>query len=161
DGKAEERPLLSLEEIAHNKQAIVDQYHRVFGDHDFKIVDNYDWFKDMNYLTFLRDVGKHVPLRQMLARDFIETRLGEDNAGISYPEFSYVLIQGYDFLHLYENHGVTLQVCGSDQWGNSIAGVDLIRRKTGGEAHVYSTPLIVNKTTGVKFGKSEAGAIWL
>jgi tyrosyl-tRNA synthetase len=161
DGKAEERNLKSLEDIAHNKAAIVAQYHQLFGGQDLKIVDNYDWFADMRYLEFLRDVGKHVPLRQMLARDFVQARLGEDGAGISYAEFSYVLIQAYDFLRLYEDQGVTLQVCGSDQWGNSIAGVDLIRRKTGGEAHVYSVPLIVNKSTGRKFGKSEDGAIWL
>jgi tyrosyl-tRNA synthetase len=161
DGKPDERSLKSQEEIEHNKQAITSQYKQIFGDHDFKLVDNYDWFKDMNYLQFLRDVGKNVPMRQMLARDFVQTRLSEHGSGISYAEFSYVLIQAYDFLKLYENEGVTLQVCGSDQWGNSIAGVDLIRRKTGGEAHVYSVPLIVNRSTGRKFGKSEEGAIWL
>ncbi|MGZ6004999.1 MAG: tyrosine--tRNA ligase [Candidatus Saccharimonadales bacterium] len=161
DGKADERTLKSQEEIESNKNAIVAQYRQVFGEHAFDLVDNYDWFKDMNYLQFLRDVGKHVPMRQMLARDFVQTRLGEEGSGISYAEFSYVLIQAYDFLWLYENRGVRLQVCGSDQWGNSIAGVDLIRRKTGGEAHVYSVPLIVNKSTGRKFGKSEEGAVWL
>lgn len=161
DGKSQERSLKSLDEIAHNKAAIVAQYHQIFGNPDLKIVDNYDWFKAVHYLDFLRDVGKHVPLRQMLARDFVGTRLGEDGSGISYAEFSYVLIQAYDFLQLYENEQVTLQVCGSDQWGNSIAGVDLIRRKTGGEAHVYSVPLIINQATGQKFGKSEDGAIWL
>jgi tyrosyl-tRNA synthetase len=161
DGKADERALKPPEEIARNKAAITAQYRQLFGRHDLKIVDNYDWFKGMNYLDFLRDVGKHVPTRQMLARDFVQSRLGEQGAGISYAEFSYVLIQAYDFLQLYKDHGVTLQVCGSDQWGNSIAGVDLIRRKTGGEAHVFSAPLVVDKTTGEKFGKSEAGAIWL
>jgi len=161
DGKSEERSLKSLEEIEHNKAAIVAQYHQIFGTSEVKLVDNYDWFKDMRYLEFLRDVGKHVPMRQMLGREFVQTRLGEHGAGISYAEFSYVLIQAYDFLHLYEEHGVQLQVCGSDQWGNSIAGVDLIRRKTGGEAHVYSVPLIINKSTGKKFGKSETGAVWL
>jgi len=125
------------------------------------LVDNYDWFKDINYLDFLRNVGKHVPLSQMLGRDFVQARLGEDGAGISYAEFSYSLIQGYDFVHLYREHGVTLQVCGADQWGNSITGVDLIRRLEGAEAHVYSTPLVINKATGVKFGKSEGGAVWL
>lgn len=115
----------------------------------------------MGYLQFLRDVGKHVPMRQMLGRDFVQTRLGEGGAGISYAEFSYVLIQAYDFLQLFKDRGVTLQLCGSDQWGNSIAGVDLIRRITGQETHVWSTPLVVNKTTGVKFGKSEEGAVWL
>jgi len=161
DGKKQERDLLSLEDIARNKQAISAQYRTIFADKEFKIVDNYEWFKDFGYLNFLRDVGKHVPMRQMLGRDFVQSRLGEDGAGISYAEFSYSLIQGYDFLHLFRAHGVTLQVCGADQWGNSITGVDLIRRIEGAEAHVYSTPLVVNKTTGVKFGKSEAGAIWL
>jgi tyrosyl-tRNA synthetase len=161
DGKSDERGLKSVEEIARNKQAIAVQYRQLFGEHEFELVDNYDWFKDMRYLDFLRDIGKHVPMRQMLQRDFVQSRLGEDTGGISYAEFSYVLIQAYDFLRLYEDRGVRLQVCGSDQWGNSVAGVDLIRRKTGGEAHVYSVPLIVNKTTGVKFGKSEQGAIWL
>jgi len=161
DGKADERNLKSLDEIAANKTAIAEQYRRVFDGQDFEIVDNYDWFKDMNYLTFLRDIGKHVPMRQMLGREFVQSRLGEEGAGISYAEFSYALIQGYDFLHLHRDKGVTLQVAGADQWGNSIAGVELIRRITGGEAHVWTGPLVVNKTTGVKFGKSESGAVWL
>jgi tyrosyl-tRNA synthetase len=161
DGKNDERGLKSPDEITHNKEAITAQYRQLFGGQDFTVVDNYEWFQNMNYLDFLRDVGKHVPTRQMLARDFVQTRLGEQGSGISYAEFSYVLIQAYDFLHLYQENGVTLQVCGSDQWGNSIAGVDLIRRKTGGEAHVYSVPLILDKATGNKFGKSEDGAIWL
>lgn len=161
DGKSSERTLKPLEEIQANKDGIVAQYKTVFNDLSFDIVDNYDWFKDMGYLQFLREVGKHVPMRQMLGRDFVQTRLQEGGAGISYAEFSYVLIQGYDFLNLYKNHDVTLQLCGSDQWGNSIAGVDLIRRIVGGEAHVWSTPLVINKTTGQKFGKSESGAIWL
>ena len=161
DGKKQERDLLSLEDIARNKAAISEQYRRVFVGQDFEIVDNYDWFKEIGYLQFLRDVGKFVPMRQMLGRDFVQSRLGEEGAGISYAEFSYSLIQGYDFLHLFRQHGVTLQVCGADQWGNSVTGVDLIRRIEGKEAHVYSTPLIVNKATGIKFGKSEAGAVWL
>jgi tyrosyl-tRNA synthetase len=161
DGKSEERELKSLEEIAVNKTGISEQYSQIFAGMHFDVVDNYDWFKDMNYLTFLREVGKHVPLRQMMSRDFVQSRLGESGAGISYAEFSYSLIQGYDFLHLHKEHGVSLQLCGADQWGNSIAGVDLIRRKTGDEAHVWSCPLIINKATGIKFGKSEDGAIWL
>ena len=161
DGKSEERELKSLEEIAVNKAGISEQYSQIFAGMHFDVVDNYDWFKDMNYLTFLRDIGKHVPLRQMMSRDFVQSRLGESGAGISYAEFSYSLIQGYDFLHLHKEHGVILQLCGADQWGNSIAGVDLIRRKTGDEAHVWSCPLIINKATGIKFGKSEDGAIWL
>jgi tyrosyl-tRNA synthetase len=161
DGKSEERSLKSLDEIADNKEGIVAQYERLFTGKPFTVVDNYDWFKDMNYLTFLRDVGKHVPMRQMLGREFVQSRLGENGSGISYAEFSYSLIQGYDFLHLFQEHGVTLQVCGADQWGNCIAGVDLIRRVTGNEAHIWSTPLIINKATGVKFGKTEGGAVWL
>ncbi len=161
DGKADERHLQTLDEIAHNKQAIAAQYAHVFAGESFTLVDNYDWFKDINYLDFLRLIGKNVPLSQMLGRDFVQSRIGEDGTGISYAEFSYSLIQGYDFLHLSREFGVSLQVCGADQWGNSIAGVDLIRRLDATEAHVYSTPLIIDKTTGVKFGKSEAGAIWL
>lgn len=161
DGKAQERDLKSVEEVAKNKKGLADQYKRIFDGQDFKLVDNYDWFKDIGYLEFLRDVGKHVPMRVMLNREFVESRLKEDGAGISYAEFSYSLIQGYDYLHLFEKHGVTLQLAGSDQWGNSVAGVDLIRRKTGEETHVWTFPLIINKETGVKFGKSEAGAIWL
>lgn len=161
DGKADERNLKTLDEIALNKAAIASQYKQVFSGQDFTVVDNYDWFKDINYLDFLRTVGKHVPLSQMLGRDFVQNRIGEGGSGISYAEFSYALIQGYDFVHLFREYGVTLQLCGADQWGNSIAGVDLIRRLEGKEAHVYSTPLVINKTTGVKFGKSEGGAIWL
>jgi tyrosyl-tRNA synthetase len=161
DGKADERNLKTLEEIAKNKAGIAEQYRTVFADKEFTVVDNYDWFSKMNYLDFLREVGKNVPMSQMLGRDFVKARLGEDGSGISYAEFSYSLIQGYDFVHLYREHGVTLQVCGADQWGNSITGVDLLRRMEGVEAHVYSTPLVINKATGVKFGKSEGGAIWL
>ena len=161
DGKAEERELKDLDEIAVNKTALIEQYRRLFVGTDFDIVDNYDWFKGMGYLQFLREVGKHVPLRQMIGRDFVQARLGEDGSGISYAEFSYSLIQGYDFLHLFREHGVTLQVAASDQWGNSIAGVELIRRVTGKEAHIWTAPLVVNKATGVKFGKTEDGAVWL
>ena len=161
DGKKDERNLLTLEDIAFNKSSIAKQYQTVFAGQDFSVVDNYDWFKDIHYIDFLRTIGKNVPLSQMLGRDFVQSRIGDDGAGISYAEFSYSLIQGYDFLHLYKEHGVTLQVCGADQWGNSLAGVDLIRRVEGAEAHVYSTPLVINKSTGVKFGKSEGGAIWL
>lgn len=161
DGKKDERGLKALDEIATNKAAIVAQYQQVFADHAFEVVDNYDWFKEMNYLTFLREVGKHVPLSQMLGRDFIQARLGEGGSGISYAEFSYSLIQGYDFLHLYREKNVTLQLAGADQWGNSISGVQLIRRLEGVDAHVWTTPLVVNKSTGQKFGKSEDGAVWL
>lgn len=161
DGKAVERDLLTLEQLDINKKGIAKQYETVFSGQDFTLVDNYDWFKDMNYLDFLRNIGKHVPMRQMLGREFVQSRLSENGAGISYAEFSYSLIQGYDFVHLYREHGVTLQLCGADQWGNSIAGVDLIRRIEGAEVDVWSAPLIINKATGKKFGKTEDGAVWL
>lgn len=161
DGKATERDLKSAEEVNRNKTAIAAQYDSIFAGHEFDKVDNYDWFKDINYLQFLRDIGKNVPLSQMLGRDFIQSRLGEGGAGISYAEFSYALIQGYDFLHLYREKGITLQIAGADQWGNSVTGVQLIRRIESVEAHVYTAPLIINKATGKKFGKSEEGAVWL
>ena len=161
DGKKQERDLLTKEEIERNKAAIVDQYKAIFAGKDFEIVDNYDWFKDINYLEFLRDIGKHAPMTQMLDRDFIKTRIGEGGDGISYAEFSYALIQGYDFLHLYRQKQATMQLSGADQWGNCITGVQLIRRLEKGEAHVFTTPLIINKQTGNKFGKTEAGAVWL
>lgn len=161
DGKTEERNLQTLEQVAINKAGIAQQYKQIFAGQEFEIVDNYDWFKGLGYLEFLRDVGKHVPMRMMLGREFVQSRLGTDGAGISYAEFSYSLIQGYDFLHLFKDKNATLQLCGADQWGNSVAGVDLIRRIAGGEAHVWSTPLIINKATGKKFGKSEDGTVWL
>lgn len=161
DGKKQERDLKSLDEIAHNKDAIARQYQTIFAGKDFEIVDNYDWFKDLGYLQFLRDIGKHVSLTQMLDRDFVQNRIGEGGEGISYAEFSYSLIQGYDFLHLYRERDATLQVAGADQWGNSIAGVQLIRRLEGATSHVFTAPLIIDKKTGVKFGKSEGNAVWL
>ncbi len=161
DGKAQERDLKTPEIVNTNKAGIAGQFETLLSGQTFSMVDNYDWFKDMNYLEFLRTVGKHVPMSQMLSREFVQSRLGEGGSGISYAEFSYSLIQGYDFLHLHTEHDVSLQICGADQWGNCIAGVDLIRRVTGNETNVLSAPLIVNKSTGVKFGKSEAGAIWL
>jgi len=161
DGKKQERDLKTLDEIAKNKATIAEQYKTVFAGQSFDVVDNYDWFKDINYLDFLREVGKNAPMTQMLDRDFIKSRIGEGGEGISYAEFSYALIQGYDFLHLFREKGATLQVAGADQWGNSITGVQLIRRLEGAEAHVFTAPLVVNKQTGVKFGKSEGGAIWL
>lgn len=161
DGKSNERNLKTIDEISNNKQAIIEQFHKLFSEFNYVIVDNYDWFKDFNYLNFLRDVGRYVPLNQMLGRDFVQKRLDSDGHGISYAEFSYALIQAYDFVHLSRKYGVSLQLCGGDQWGNSIAGVDLVRRLDSKEVHIYSTPLIINKSTGVKFGKSEGGAIWL
>ncbi|MBP9738819.1 tyrosine--tRNA ligase [Candidatus Saccharibacteria bacterium] len=161
DGKKQERDLKELEEIDRNVAGLTAQYKTVFAGQDFETVNNHDWFKDINYVDFLRTIGKHLSMTQLLDREFVQSRIGEGAAGLSYAEFSYSLIQGYDFLHLYREKGATLQVCGADQWGNSLAGVEIIRKLDGGEAHVYSTPLIVNKSTGVKFGKSEEGAIWL
>ena len=161
DGKKQERDLKTIEEIDKNIAGITAQYKTVFAGQSFEIVNNYDWFKDIGYMDFLRNVGKHLSMTQLLDREFVQSRIGEGGAGISYAEFSYSLIQGYDFLHLFREKGVTLQVCGADQWGNSLAGVEMIRKLEGGEAHVYSTPLVINKATGVKFGKSEGGAVWL
>lgn len=161
DGKDEERDLKSLQEITENKKGIAAEYKTIFAGLPFTLVDNYDWFKSIGYLSFLRDIGKHFSMTQLLQRDFVQSRIGKGGKGISYAEFSYSLIQGYDFLHLHRTQGVTLQVCGADQWGNSLSGVELIRKLQGAEAHVWSAPLVLNKTTGKKFGKSEAGAIWL
>lgn len=161
DGKASERDILSTIEVENNKINIKAQYERLFAGQNYQIVDNFDWFKDMKYLDFLRDIGKFVPLSSMLARDFVKARLGNNGSGISYAEFSYSLIQGYDFLHLYKNFGVDLQLCGVDQTGNVLAGIDLIRKKESAEAHLFAMPLMINKLTGIKFGKTESGAIWL
>lgn len=161
DGKKQERDLKTREIIDENVRGITEQYKRIFDGLEFEIVDNYDWFKDIGYMDFLRDIGKHVSLTQMLDRDFVKERIGEGGTGISYAEFSYSLIQGYDFLHLFREKNATLQIAGADQWGNSIAGAQLIRRIEGGEGHVFTTPLVINRQTGVKFGKSEGGAVWL
>ena len=125
------------------------------------MVDNYDWFKDMKYLDFLREVGKAFSMTQLLDRQFVQSRIGEGGSGISYAEFSYTLIQGYDFLHLYREYGVSLQLCGADQYGNCTSGIHLIKRLEDGQADVWSTPLIIDPVTGRKFGKSEGNAIWL
>lgn len=161
DGKKQERDTRDPEMVAQNVESLVKQFKQLFSDKDFEVVDNYDWFKSLSYLEFLREVGKNVSMTQLLSRDFLQARIGEGGSGISYAEFSYALIQGYDFLHLFREKGATLQVAGADQWGNSVTGVDLIRKLEGGEAHVVTTPLVVNKQTGVKFGKSEGGAVWL
>ena len=161
DGRKDEREIRNADTVAHNVECISAQYRRVFEGRDFHLVNNADWFRNINYIDFLYKVGKHMSMTQLLDREFVQARIGEGGSGISYAEFSYSLIQGYDFLHLFREHGVTLQVCGADQWGNSTTGVSLIRKLEGGEAHVYSVPLVINKATGRKFGKSEGGAIWL
>ena len=161
DGRKDEREIRNADTVAHNVECISAQYRRVFEGRDFHLVDNADWFRNINYVDFLYKVGKHMSMTQLLDREFVQARIGEGGSGISYAEFSYSLMQGYDFLHLFREYGVTLQVCGADQWGNSTTGVSLIRKLEGGEAHVYSVPLVINKATGRKFGKSEGGAIWL
>jgi tyrosyl-tRNA synthetase len=140
---------------------VAEQVKRIFAGNDFEMVNNYDWFKDLKYLEFLRDVGKHYSMTELLQRDYIAARLGEGSAGISYAEFSYSLIQGYDYWWLFKNKGVELQIGGSDQWGNMLSGAPLIRKKEGKEVHALSMPLTINKATGKKFGKSEEGAVWL
>ena len=127
------------------------------GDNAATMVNNYDWTASLSTIDFLRDIGKHFPVNRMLARDVVKSRL---EAGISYTEFSYVLLQSLDFLNLYRDHGVTLQFGGSDQWGNLTAGVELIRRADGGHAHAIATPLMT-KADGTKYGKTEGGALWL
>lgn len=166
-----ERDLKSLEEIEHNKKCIREQIERVINAGDgnakdkitpgLKMVDNYDWFKDMHYLDFLREVGKVFSMTQLLDREFVQNRIGEGGSGISYAEFSYSLIQGYDFLYLYRTYGVTMQLCGVDQFGNCSSGIHLIKRLENGSADVWSTPLVIDPVTGRKFGKSEGNAIWL
>ena len=165
-----ERDLKSLEEVEHNKKCIKSQIERVFNNYmeltgsnssDLTMVDNYDWFKNINYLDFLRTIGKAFSMTQLLDRKFIQNRIGEGGSGISYAEFSYTLIQGYDFYHLYKEHGVALQLCGADQFGNCSSGIHLIKRLENAEADVWSTPLVIDPVSGRKFGKSEGNAIWL
>ena len=160
-GKTEERELKTYQEIEHNVASIKRQVSQLFNGEEFTLVNNRDWFQDMGFLEFLRDAGKHFSMTELIQREFISERMGEGGSGISFAEFSYTLIQGYDFRHLHMHHGVELQIGGSDQWGNLLSGVTLIRKKDGAEAHAFSMPLVINKTTGKKFGKSEAGAVWL
>ena len=156
-----ERELKPLEEVEHNKKCIGEQIARVVKADNLTMVDNLDWFRDMRYLDFLREVGKAFSMTQLLDRQFVQNRIGEGGSGISYAEFSYTLIQGYDFLHLYRQYGVGLQLCGADQYGNCTSGIHLIKRLEDADADVWSTPLIIDPVTGRKFGKSEGNAIWL
>lgn len=156
-----ERELKPLSEVEHNKQCIAAQLQRIIQADNLKLVDNYDWFKDINYLSFLREVGKAFSMTQLLDRQFIQSRIGEGGSGISYAEFSYTLIQGYDFLHLYRTYGIDLQLCGADQYGNCTSGIHLIKRLENASADVWSTPLVIDPASGRKFGKSEGNAIWL
>lgn len=156
-----ERDLKTLDEIEHNKACIKSQIERIIKSDNVTMVDNYDWFKNINYLDFLREVGKAFSMTQLLDRQFVQNRIGDGGSGISYAEFSYTLIQGYDFLHLFREHGVSLQLCGADQYGNCTSGIHLIKRLENADADVWSTPLIIDPVTGRKFGKSEGNAVWL
>lgn len=160
-GKDEERSLVPRSVIQANVRGIAKQVSRLLNGGKITLVDNYDWFKDIGYLDFLREVGKNYSMTELLQRQYISDRLGEGGSGISYAEFSYSLIQGYDYWHLSNKFGVELQIGGSDQWGNMLSGVPLIRKKEAREVHALSIPLVIDKSTGKKFGKSEAGAIWL
>jgi tyrosyl-tRNA synthetase len=161
-GKSEERNLLSAETLRHNQESIKKQLSR-FLDFDTdnpnkaELVNNYDWMSAFGFLEFIRDVGKHISINYMMAKDSVKKRL---ETGISFTEFSYQLVQGYDFLYLYEKKNCKLQMGGSDQWGNITTGIELIRRKLGGEAFALTCPLIT-KADGGKFGKTEKGNIWL
>lgn len=162
-GKDAERQLLSLERIEQNvagQRSIFERLLDFGGPNAARILNNADWLKHLGYLEMLRDVGKYFSINMMIQKDSVRDRLQNREQGISYTEFSYMLLQAYDFLHLWEEHGVTLQVCGSDQWGNVVGGIDLIRRKHQAEAFGLTAPL-VTKADGGKFGKTEAGAIWL
>ncbi len=160
-GKNAERNLLSLEDIQYNLDCQKEQLEKFLsfdcGQNSAEILNNYDWFKEFSFLDFIRDVGKHISVNYMLAKDSVKNRL---ESGMSFTEFSYQLIQGYDFYWLWKNKEVKLQLGGSDQWGNIVTGTELIRRKEGGEAFALTTHLI-KKADGSKFGKSESGNVWL
>ncbi|MBR2659041.1 tyrosine--tRNA ligase [Candidatus Saccharibacteria bacterium] len=156
-----ERDLKTLDEVNHNKKCIKEQIEKIVSAKDVVMVDNLDWFSKINYLDFLREVGKAFSMTQLLDRQFVQKRIGEGGSGISYAEFSYTLIQGYDFLHLYREYGIKLQLCGADQYGNCTSGIHLIKRLEDATADVWSTPLVIDPVTGRKFGKSEGNAIWL
>ncbi len=165
-GKSEERNLLDEQTLRHNQECIKKQLAKFL---DFEsdspnaaeLVNNYDWMKDFTFLDFIRDIGKHITVNYMMAKDSVKSRLGEDaKMGMSFTEFTYQLVQGTDFLHLYQEKNCKLQMGGSDQWGNITTGTELIRRKVGGEAFALTCPLIT-KADGGKFGKTESGNVWL
>jgi tyrosyl-tRNA synthetase len=158
-GKTEERKLLSVEELERNVAGVRCVIERFLGE-GAVVVNNYDWFSKLSALDYLRDVGKQFSVNMMLAKESVRARLEDREHGISYTEFSYMLIQAYDFLELYKSHGCKLQIGGSDQWGNITAGIDLIRRKVSAEAFGLTLPLITT-SAGSKFGKTEKGAVWL
>ncbi|NAY92032.1 tyrosine--tRNA ligase [Muricauda sp. JGD-17] len=165
-GKSQERNLLDEKTLRHNQEAIKEQLSR-FLDFDSNepnaavLVNNYDWMKDFSFLDFIRDVGKHITVNYMMAKDSVKKRLMSDaKEGMSFTEFTYQLVQGYDFLYLYQHHDCTLQMGGSDQWGNITTGTELIRRIGGGKGFALTCPLIT-KADGTKFGKTEGGNVWL
>ena len=162
-GKNAERNLLNEETLNHNVNCIHAQLEKFLnfnsGANSAVMVNNYDWFKHFNFLAFIRDVGKHITVNYMMAKDSVKRRLEGDN-GLSFTEFTYQLVQGYDFYYLWKNHGIKIQMGGSDQWGNIVTGTELIRRKDSGEAFALTTQLI-KKSDGTKFGKTESGAVWL
>lgn len=159
-GKSSERNLLDEETLNHNLSCVKKQLESFLsfeGENAAEVVNNYDWFKEFNFLDFIRDVGKHITVNYMMAKDSVKSRL---ETGLSFTEFTYQLVQGYDFYHLWKHKNAKLQLGGSDQWGNIVTGTELIRRKAQGEAFAMTTPLIT-KADGSKFGKSEGGNIWL
>lgn len=165
-GKSEERNLLDEETIRRNQEAIKKQLSRFLDFQTEKpnraiMVNNYDWMKEYSFLGFIRDIGKHITVNYMMSKDSVKKRIGSDaKEGMSFTEFSYQLVQGTDFLHLFNNNNCRLQMGGSDQWGNIVTGTELIRRKAGGEAYALTCPLIT-KSDGSKFGKTESGNVWL
>ena len=165
-GKSNERNLLDEEALRHNQNAIKEQLSRFLdfnsgADNAAVLVNNYDWMKDFSFLEFIRSVGKHITVNYMMSKDSVKKRLnGEFQEGMSFTEFCYQLMQGYDFLHLFRSNQITLQMGGSDQWGNITTGTELIRRMAGDKAYALTCPLIT-KADGTKFGKSEGGNIWL
>lgn len=160
-GKDKERQLQDEKTIAKNVENAVEEIKKVFNQKDLKVVNNLEWTKNMTVIEYLRDIGKHFSMTPLVQRDYIAKRIGDNNAGISYAEFSYTILQGMDYLHLFDKYGVSLQLGGSDQWGNCLSGVELIRKTRGKTVDAITLPLIINKSTGKKFGKSEDGAVWL
>ncbi|MGY8931321.1 MAG: tyrosine--tRNA ligase [Flavobacteriales bacterium] len=160
-GKSKERNLLDKETLDHNLECIKNQLEKFLdfncGDNSAEVVNNYEWFKNLNFLSFIRDIGKHISINYMIAKDSVKSRL---DTGMSFTEFTYQLVQGYDFYWLWKNKNCKVQLGGSDQWGNIVTGTELIRRKESGEAFAVTTPLI-KKADGGKFGKTEEGNIWL
>lgn len=164
--KSQERNLLNEEELQHNQQAIKNQLSKFLNfetedENSAVLVNNYEWMKNFSFLEFIRDVGKHITVNYMMSKDSVKKRLtGDDAEGMSFTEFSYQLVQGYDFLHLFQNKEVTIQMGGSDQWGNITTGTEMVRRVASGKAYAVTCPLIT-KADGTKFGKTEGGNIWL